>query len=137
MTSPVTGNVTCRVPCIISLSHVYMIFSISSMSRYLNHICQPPGKDVCWITELGHGFIQYERRDCLVPVRFRRVTFRAPRCENLSRVEMRLERVKNHKPGAIDARRCHRCRVTNESPGICFHAFLVSSCMNAKTSLSL
>lgn len=36
--------------------------------------------------------------------------------KNLSHVEMRLERVKNHKPTAIDTRRCHRkhYQMTNE-----------------------
>lgn len=42
--------------------------------------------------------------------------------KNLSHVEMRLERVKNHKPKAIDTQRFHRNHwsMINEGPRVCF-----------------
>lgn len=71
-------------------------------------------KDVSWIREIGHDSIRFESsRPCDVPpCDIQRTVLR----KNLSHVEMRLERVKNRKPTAIDTRRCHRkhYQMTNE-----------------------
>lgn len=80
-------------------------------------------KDVSWIREIGHDFIRFGRWNRLIPVRFRLVTFsETVLWKNLSHVEMRLERVKNHKPTAIDTQRCHRnhYQMTNEGSRVCF-----------------